>query len=285
MSRYLSGAIVLADARQRLRRVGAEFGILVVEGADDGRLFRRHAVAPELVLPVGGKGLLLDAFAGLRPTEEKRIVFVVDCDYDAPLRRLPLGEGNLIITAHPALETDLFALRGVAEVIAEELVSGDRLDSDGRAHVADALRARTVALSDAVGRIRWAAAVEDMKLNFQVDVSRFRRQGSAIVDEERLLEAIVRNSGSIRLTIEQLRQVVAGLERGLISCRGHDIVDALADVLNRDFGVTRPKCKALPEVLRMAIDAARLEDWNVVSRLRAWESANGRVVLNRQSAA
>jgi hypothetical protein len=279
MSLYVSGDVALAEARQRLRRLGTSFGILIVEGSDESRLFRRHAVAPELILPVGGKSILLDAFHVLRPTEEQRIAFVVDCDYDAPLRRIPLGERNLILTSHPALETDIFALPGVPELLAEELVDPARLDDDGRPEVAQALRNRTIALSDAVGRIRWAAAANGLKLNFGVDLSRFRKVGTDIVDEEGMLSAIVEASGAIRLSTPQLRQVVVGFERGLISCRGHDIVVALDDVLARDFGVTKAKCQSIAKLLSMAADAGRLDNWDVISRLRRWEAENGRTIL------
>src|SRR5262245_958817 len=125
MPQYASGAIVLADARQRLRKHGTSFGILVVEGGDESRLLRRHAELPDLILPCGGKSLLLSAFEQLRPFEETRIAFLVDCDYDVPLGRLPRGP-NLFITTHPAIETDLLATPGVVDGIAEELVDQAR---------------------------------------------------------------------------------------------------------------------------------------------------------------
>jgi hypothetical protein len=123
--------------------------------------------------------------------------------------------------------------------------------------------------------------MHELKLTFDVDVSQFRRVGTALVDEDRLLSEVLRGSGAVRLSQNQIRHAVVSLDKGPISCRGHDVVMALGDVLHRDYNVTQAKCKALPELLRMAVDKGQLDDWSVVERLRAWEDAHRRVILNR----
>src|SRR6476660_7216731 len=91
--------------------------VLIVEGSEDRRL-----LVPTLplgrIIPATGKEPLLGAYRLLSPAEHARIAFIVDCDFDVPAGKLR-GSPNLIITTHPAAETDVLDLGGLTGVVNE----------------------------------------------------------------------------------------------------------------------------------------------------------------------
>src|SRR4051812_7558087 len=97
MPDYGSAEELLADAELRADGLGPDFGILVVEGPDDKRLFVRHVVNSAQIVPASGRRLLLSAYERSSPEQRTKIIFVTDCDYE--VRRGNLRGGpNLVIT-------------------------------------------------------------------------------------------------------------------------------------------------------------------------------------------
>jgi hypothetical protein len=62
--------------------------------------------------------------------------------------------------------------------------------------------------------------------------------GSERVNEEALLDEVLRQSGRCRLTRAALREASVAREGGLVACRGHDMIEALKDWALPSFAET-----------------------------------------------
>src|SRR5881397_517496 len=113
---YLNGAALAADARLRLEALESNIGLLIVEGGDDRLLFGDRCVPLQQILAAGGKSKVLDARARLTESEQARIAFVVDCDYDVATGALR-GAPNFVLTEHADADADLFVMGGLSRVV------------------------------------------------------------------------------------------------------------------------------------------------------------------------
>jgi hypothetical protein len=278
LTTYPNAAALLADARQRLRKLGTDFGILIVEGGDESKVLRRFCTDSGQIIPAGGKMLALQAYQHLRPGEEERIIFFVDCDYDVPTGNLA-GDRNLILTSHPAFEVDLLEIDEIIVRALESLLPYDRYGGVDFHEVACEVRDRAVAMAEAVGRLRWTARHHGLKLNFDLDFSRYREAGTAQVDESRLVTDLLRHSGRCSLSEHQVRGFANGLPHGLISTHGHDLLAAVEDVMIRDLGTGARIARSVAATVRAVVTAADLQRLEVFVRVRRWEESTNRRIF------
>lgn len=272
---YVSGADVIADARLRANGLPSDLGILIVEGRDDQRIFHRYCVSPDLVVVAGNKPKLLEAYSYVSGTEAGRFVFIVDCDYDAPVPGALPRDMNVVITKHPAAETDLVDIGATAAMLPEYLTSGTDYEAAARAIVD-----RAVGLAEPIGRLRRCSRIHSLGLNFDgIDISRVRKQ-RATISMERATEVVLsRSSPSRPLTQPELEALASGGSGGLIACHGHDLVSALKCVLHKDYRVPNVELERLDAMLRLGVSTTMFESWSVVDRLRRWEAHSSRRVL------
>lgn len=278
MSRYLSGAEVLSEARLRRNSLGPDAGVLIVEGRDDYRLIHRVCRSSAHVLPAGEKKRVLEAAEHLRPGESNKFVLVVDCDYDVPAGALT-GAPHLVITSHPDAECDMVAL-GVLEQIVLQVVPAAANSASELKRITQVVFVRAVALAGAVGQLRQLSRVESLGLDFKgLRFPKTRTKGSATVNQIRLAEIVLRRSGS-RLAAKDVAGRADEIPCSLMTCNGHDLVESVRAILKDDFGVTNVSAANFEQLLRASAgDPEFLEKWSVIQRIRAWQARSGRMVL------
>ena len=138
MSQFRSGEEVLQTARLQVDALGGNRGGLILEGADDRKLFSPLCFVSSQLVIAGGKSLVLEAHGSMREEDVGRFAFLVDCDGDVGDRGLR-GRHDLIITENQDVENDLLAL-GALEPVVTQLVPAV---GSGTVEAADVAEAQT----------------------------------------------------------------------------------------------------------------------------------------------
>jgi hypothetical protein len=278
MSGYVSGVAALTDGRLRLSGLPPDQGILLLEGRDDVRLLAPILLGLDAVIPCGNKPKLLQAFHALRSGEDRRFVFVADCDYDVPLGRLAPAE-NLILTSGVDVEADLISL-GLTERIVTELVP-EAINSDtGLRETTRIVEERAMAIADAVGRFRRLSAERGLGLSFAtLRYRRHRTAGSNDVDLAKLARTLRQTNPMCGLDARELETLARALPVANNGAHGDDLLGGIEAVLRDDLRVTPPSVETLVRLLRASATTETFEQWDVYRRLRAWEARTGRRIL------
>jgi hypothetical protein len=256
--------------------LGDSFAILVVEGETDKNLFRRLCCDPQQILVTDGKKLLLEAHAKLNRGDRGKIVFVADCDGETALGTLR-GAPDLVITSSNDLETDLVGNDMLAAILPELLTSKGNLVA-----VAKEVTARAVRVAIPIGRIRRAARFHGISLkslnSWDIKfMDLLDEKGS--VDFDRAIGEVTKRASLTSRQERLIRETVGEVASNYDVCNGHDLIAAIEAVLHRHYGVTRRKLGSLDSMLRMAAHPATCSEWDVLRRLRRWQEAHGRTLL------
>lgn len=274
---HLNGAHLLSEARRLREGLGDHLGVLVVEGADDKRLFQDCARVPGQVIAAGNKYILDEAYSLLEDADCGAILFVRDCDYDVPAGRIRPSP-NLFLTQTPALECDLVMIGALDRVVVEiqSPITGARRDLDASSGT---VLARAIPLASAIGRIRYVSECQGLRLhcNDLPRLHKYRAKGTGTVDIVKLAKVIVERSDDPKTNDSDLLKLIENLPEDLSVCHGHDLIACIDSVLKTDFGFGA--LDRLPEMLRLATNERMLAKWTVVKRIGGWERRNGRRIL------
>jgi len=278
MPAYPGAGALLSDALLRRDRFGPNFGILVVEGSDDKRVFADRTHRRQQVIVADGKWLLLAAHAAaLADDLSDFIVFLADCDYDVTMALLKPGPG-LIITEHADLEADLLACGGWERIVGQLVPS--TLDDDDRFNEAVAsVMTRTVGLADILGRYRRVAREFRFEADTDIRHVRYRRSNSDEIDNARLLRSLWQSSRECALSLLEFEERISAISSDYDNCNGHDLVKAFLHVLREDFGVRDITADNLEVLLRHGVSRDNFEEWSVTRRIRNWELATKASIL------
>jgi hypothetical protein len=221
------------------------------------------------VIASGGRRLLLASHGAAMDKEYDWIVFVTDCDYDVAMKLLRPAPG-LIITEHVDLESDLLANGGWERLIVQLVPAA--LDDDGRLdEIVTAAMARTVALADVLGRYRKVSRELGIVANTDIRHTRYRREGTAEIDAERLVRTLWQGSEDCTLDLREFSERIDSIQSDYDNCNGHDLAKAFHHVLREDFGVRGVTAENLEDFLRQSVSKESFDSWSVVERIRRRE--------------
>jgi len=274
---YPSAEALLSDALLRRDRFGSAFGILIVEGPDDKRLFADRTVQRQQVIAAGGRRLLLASHTAALSKKYDWLIAVTDCDYDVSMGLLR-PEPGLIVTEHADLEADLLACGGWERLVMQ-LIPAALEDDDEFDLIVAAVMARTVAIADVLGRYRRVARDVSFVADTEIRHTKYRRAGTDQVDEERLLRALWQSSEDCTLDLKEFSERIGAIRADYNNCNGHDLVRALLHVLREDYGVRGVTADNLEDLLRHGVSKEEFETWSVIARIRQWELEGNLTVL------
>lgn len=282
MSEYLSPADLLSDVRLRLDSFEQRrLGILIVEGPDDRRVFFRHVESLALIVPAGGRTMLLRAYNETTVSDRKRILFLTDCDYEVRRGSLRARDG-LIITEKTDVECDLIDL-GALYAVVGELVP-EALGSDERLYqIADRILAEATAFALPLGRMRMAAQPMGVPLNLEtIKHRRYWNYRMRSVNLETLNRAIYsRVREEINMSIEEWNKRVQETPDDVDMCHGKDLLGGIFFALKKNHNIDDDvEVKTISRLLRTGVRKSELRNWSVIRRIREWEHANKRKLLN-----
>lgn len=283
MSQFRSGEEVLQTARLQVDALGVDRGGLILEGADDRKLFSPLCFVSSQLVTAGGKSLVLEAHSAMRKEDVGRFAFLVNCDGDVGDRGLK-GRHDLIITEHQDVENDLLALAALEPVVGQ-LVPAVASGAADAADVAETVAANARILAEPVGCVRRAARVLAISLASlrQQDVDYFAiGTCDAAQRRETALQQVSHAADLTPYQSRRIREELGSVPGDHEVCNGHDLVEAVRTVLIRDHRIAGGKAavRSVNALLRMTmLDPARREAWTVVARLRRWEARHGRKLL------
>lgn len=280
MTQYTPESL-LQDARLQVEALGKGHGIMIVEGDSDKRLLAPRWMSVSSLVVGTNKSLVLSAHGLMLEQDRGRIVCLVDCDDDVARGTLH-GAPDLIITTHADMEADLVAQGAIRAVVAQ--VVRDALSSEQRLEeITTAVIERSCACVIPLGRLRRAARAAGIALEFQpwdFDYERVRTRGTTDVDQAAVFAELQRRANLTRHQIGRIERNLAGTRTDYSVCNGKDVIAACASVLRIDYRVPRRRLDNLDDMVRLGLEQADFESWDVVRRVRRWEVAHGTRVLS-----
>lgn len=282
MADYVDADALLADVRLRLDGLGDEAAVLVVEGADDKRIFyRRMAPVADVVPSSCGKRLVRAGLAAMLPNDEGRILFLTDCDYDV-LNGTLHGGPNVVITKACDVEADLIDL-GVLEKVVLEVAPDAVTAKVAASRISADVSICAKAIARIIGRIRVVAQPIGVDLDFENwDLAKFwdaRAGGPSIQKMHQTVLARLKRAGVIISPADWIA-LVDEIPDDDIICNGKDLVSAAQMILHTRYKMSHKVSKdTIAMMMRLALDDVLFENWSVVSRIRRWEKQHGRAML------
>jgi hypothetical protein len=245
----------------------------MLEGRDDAVVFSSRVVSLESIVACGNKRILQEAFDRGVVEDRKRIIFIADCGYDVPAGRIRPGPG-LVLTRHTDRETDL-AQAGVIRATVLRAIPRARASDAAAAAITSDVFAKAIELAEVTGRLRYIAATEQIPLSFEaLKLRRFRRKADGHIDRTAAIEAVRQRSSGASLDAQELAALFDNCPSGLEVCHGKDMIQAVRTVIHQDYGVSLRDLEFIPELFR-SIDDSVFESWEVVARIRRWETETG----------
>jgi len=280
MPEYLSADVLLADARLRIEAFQNRLGVLMVEGPDDKRLFYTRAYDPSQIIATGGRTLLLSAYEKASSADLDGMLFLTDCDYAVRRGELSGGMTGLIITVGTTIESDIVSLGTLPAVVMEVVptaVSSNRLAS-----VCDEIMRLSTLIALPIGRVRMAIQPLGVDVGLgELDISKYWLKSQEKFDEEKLSIVVGRKLRSQGVSVD-LDALVAKTPPDDRMCNGKDLLRAMRFILRGKYKVpTDINDTVLCKMLRLAVSDTEFESWDVVARMRRWESETGKALLVR----
>jgi hypothetical protein len=280
MSNYVSHEALLADLRLRMDGSPPNVGLLIVEGPDDKRIFIRHAHAPALIVPAGGRRTLLKAYESADEQDRAKLLFLTDCDYE--VRRGSLranGRQGLVITEKTDVESDLIDL-GLLEPVVADIVAA-ALNPARAEQIVDRCLGEATQFALPLGRARMAAQPLGVALHLgDINFSRHWDNKNQTVDVEKLMRTIYARLGEIGVSLDDWLKLVDETPDDLDMCHGKDLVRAFYWSLKQRHTLPADISPlAIQRLMRFSLWKRDLERWSVGRRIREWEEATGRRIL------
>lgn len=289
--------------RMKCRALLPEQRLVIVEGRTDS-LFMRQILRQEHKVHFSrGKDRIMPAYEDLTREFGDSLVFLVDCDDSTPTSLK--GRGNLVISQHRDLESDLvFALDGFRRVGIELYGAVTDENSPVEPLVETALLASSE-VAASLHDVRVAARSLGLPLKIR-DPRTNRKRGLRPLDvsdttswfhdrhDDRVSAIATSLSTALRWPSDQMTDVVSLSRRqtpcsrhAVLHCyqcaklckvNGHDLVQLLVVRMHFDTGMSVSE-EQLARDLRVSSDLRKAETWHVVQRLRRWEASAGSQLL------
>lgn len=254
-----------------MSRTGFDGSLLVVEGDDDSRFWRRKVADGlcELVI-AGGRRNVEGLIAKVDARRFSGALGLVDADFSGIEGASP--SPNLIYTEDHDLEAMLLQSSALDAVLVEY---GDRSRIEafeGRTgqRVREALLARGLPF----GRLRWLSQRRSLRLDFErLKPARFVERSGWYLDVDSLHLEAARLCGlspaDLRLHLDALPEAPSWA-----LCQGHDLLHILNIGLAGALGNSYPGHDTLGKMLRQAIQTHELHTSSIYRDIHGWESRN-----------
>lgn len=266
----------------RLRRTQHSGSFLLVEGADDGRLYERFIDRSRCQLIVAHcKENVEGAICQLDSTNVAGVVGIVDCDFDV-LSGRDLPNQNVVRGDCHDLEAE--CVRSPAfEAVRIEYTSSDKLSKFETRH-GKSLKNCLLEAAAYVGCLRWHSLKQGLNLEFEgVQFSRFVDRHTLILDLGLLVRELKNNSQNPALPDQELIAAVTPETRSQDPwhiCCGPDIVELLTLALRSAVGSQQNLTSdEVTRSLRLAYSDQHFFESGLCARIMDWEVRTGFKVL------
>lgn len=267
---HQSPGILVAEIE--MTRAQQHGSILIVEGPDDTRFWRRRVHAEcELVEGYGKKNVVL-CMERLDGKGVRGVLGIVDSDYEA-ISGNSLPSTNLASTDAHDLECMLCRSSALLSVLSElaDAAKVQRFEAEVGHDVRTALLQRALIL----GRLRWAAVYFGFEINsINVHDHRFIDEANWAVNEQ----AILKFAAKAPESAEELSSKISRLPSAdpWHVATGNDMVQLLRLGLKRKLGclLNQIGSKEIARLLRAAMPVSELKATGLGREVLEWESNN-----------
>lgn len=258
--------------------------VLVVEGADDARVFERFRAQDGLceVVVAFGKRPALDTLKILkRRGMAKLTCVIVDADFWHLTGEVP-DDPDVLLTSFHDLEMDICMTEALENVLREYA------DPARIAHLesVEGTDIRTVFMRrlHGISALRFANAQAGLFLRFRdTDLSPFVDPDTLRIDVERFISAVLERSKSG----VNRHQVMAGAEAARVEdvdlpqvVRGHDLALVLGVAIHGVIGTCdETTARNVESLLRLAFGRECFERLSLHAAISSWEDRTGGVIL------
>lgn len=260
--------------------------ILVVEGADDGRLMERFAAREDRcrVVPANGKRSALGALALLRKRGMSNFVCVVlDADFWNLSGETP-DDSDVMVTDFHDLEMDI-AMSDAFDTLLREIADTDLVVEFERHH-GTSTRQALLRILQVVGLLRFANYQHGLFLRFRnTELEDYIHEESLEVDVNGFISAVLDDShpGVDHASVKNCTSSFEAQDADLPQLvRGHDLASLLGVALRKTISARDRSvgCREHVEsMLRLAFGRECFERTNLFSSILAWERKTGGLVL------
>lgn len=251
--------------------------VVLVEGQDDTRLYRKFMLPPPHVQVIycEGKNALLEVMERISTIGVDGVLAVVDADYD---RHTGISHSDdVVLTEHRDVEVSVILSDAFPNVCAELMGSLSAAN-------AVALRDEAIGLAEPVGRLRFANQRDGRHLNFKaLALSDYIRGGSLdLRTYVQDLSSVSRDRPGSDELIAIAQAPVLGLQPSdLVS--GHDVV-AILDVVAASRTSEPPHgIPIIESMLRLGYDALCFARSELARDIANWERRTGFELLREEA--
>jgi hypothetical protein len=223
--------------------------------------------------------MVLAAYEASTPRDREGMAFVVDCDFEVPLKKLISGP-SIVISRNADFEADLLDL-GLFEHIVSDAVPSLVSNPERIDDVAATVRERVLEIVQILGQVRRVAMPRGIDLEHfnKLNYRRWRAKGSTALNPRIMIEKLGQglHPSFCGLSRDEFHEEVVSLPTGYQYCNGHDLIYAMEFILSADF--KSKKTRGEIENLLRGSAGEIFWEWSVPQRIRRWEAKTGRMVL------
>lgn len=254
--------------------------VLLLEGDNDGKLFSRFLIDPDIhIIPAWGKENVIEAVTILESCENVRGFFgIVDADFGRLDESLP-DSRNIVATDDHDLEMMIVRTKAFCAVLSE-LGSKDKMENYLSEH---GIRNDLLKKSMVIGHLRHLSLSESLHLDFEkLKFESFVDRSSLDVDIDELIRLVFESNAMPKARKEDVhRRLLRTLEHDDCDpyqiCCGHDFVTILCIALRKVLGSLSGQ-DASPEKigvhLRLAYDSSDFSRTRLYSDTKKWSEDN-----------
>lgn len=276
--------------RIRLIRMNPNYrhiALLLVEGIDDARLFKKFKADSCYILIACSKPFLLAALRIIQSNnrEQRGILGIVDADYDLLCPTALTSADNVFYTDTHDIETLMFRAGVLTEFLAE-YGSSQKIAQFLRAVQKPSIEDFLHGICIQIGFLRLFnqqnCVIPSQALNFKgVDLAQFVDPDVTSLSFPNYLDAILTNSPANHFTPAEITAAIDALMQQPFDpwmvCRGHDLVDILDLCLLRRIGgfnyaKTVRGTETLQSLLRLCFHRDQFAQAQLYASIRDWEA-------------
>ena len=261
--------------------------VVLVEGADDGRLMEKFRAREDRcrIVPAFGNERALRVLRILRDRGHGHsLLLILDADYWHLTGDTP-DDRDIVITDFHDLEMDI-AMSDAFDSVLREIGDRERVAELEHQHRVS-IRLMLLREAGRIAAVRYANALRGLYLRFRdVDLESFVRDETAVIDVGGYVQAVLEKShggvslGEVLSETANIRSVDSDLAQMV---RGHDFAALLAVALRCLIGQCPPDIASprhVESLLRLAFGREHFDRSALNAAILDWEARTGGVVLD-----
>ncbi|MDK9700759.1 MAG: DUF4435 domain-containing protein [bacterium] len=257
--------------------------VLITEGTKDIKIFRKFLHSSDIpVFPAWGKQNLFDAVDILNSAKERKILAIIDADFNNCTGKKINTNTNILQTDCHDVEMMIIKSSSFDHFM-KEFVSEDKAERMCIRNGKNDVRELLFDLAKVVGVLRLMSVIEDLRLKFEdLEFDRIIDKKNLLFNVETFVRSVLSQSKNPYLKVEIIiKKLLKELKNQKYDpyqiCCGHDFIAILSISLRSAIGSKQHaavETEQLESVLRLAYDFEEFKKTKLYSCAKKWEIEN-----------